>query len=67
MVWYGVGQICYVNLMDGGMVRSNKLRPHTRSLPLGELESLPKLQLLDLRFNEKCKVCIARGRWGGVR
>jgi hypothetical protein len=34
---------------------SNSLRPHQRSLPLRELASLPCLELLDLRFNEKLK------------
>jgi hypothetical protein len=34
---------------------SNQLRPYQRSLPLRELASLPCLELLDLRFNEKLK------------
>lgn len=34
---------------------SNSLRPHQRSLPMRELASLPCLELLDLRFNEKLK------------
>jgi hypothetical protein len=34
---------------------SNSLRPYQRSLPLRELKSLPCLELLDLRFNEKLK------------
>jgi hypothetical protein len=39
-------------------VLSNNLRPHARSLPLEALAQMPKLRVLDLRFNEvRCSVC----------
>ena len=32
----------------------NFLRPNQTSLALGSLKTLPRLKLLDLRFNRKC-------------
>jgi hypothetical protein len=47
-----LGNLCQLVSLNA---LSNSLRPHQRSLPLRELASLPCLELLDLRFNEKLK------------
>jgi len=48
-----LANLCQINVF------SNHLRPLQRSLPFAEFAALPKLRLLDLRFNDKIKHAVA--------
>ena len=47
------GELAQCTMIKQLTLHSNSLRPHVRSLPADLLRAWPRLQNLDLRFNEK--------------